>query len=150
MMTPDEERFWEKVALPSDKDECWLWTAATDVFGYGRFRMGDRTLQAHRLAWLFSQKEETALDARIIMHSCDVPACCNPAHLMLGTRRDNNADMHLKGRARHPLKTHCNRGHEYTPENTLITSGGKARFCRICHRQRRAAYLARKTQGDPR
>lgn len=32
-------------------------------------------------------------------------------------------------------RTHCRRGHAYTPENTLINSAG-ARVCRTCKRRR--------------
>lgn len=31
-------------------------------------------------------------------HSCDVRRCCNPKHLWLGTRADNNLDRAAKGR----------------------------------------------------
>lgn len=34
-------------------------------------------------------------------------------------------------------KTHCKRGHEYTPENTYVSPSG-ARFCRECKKARRA------------
>lgn len=33
-----------------------------------------------------------------ILHKCDVRACCNPAHLFIGTQSDNIDDMHEKGR----------------------------------------------------
>lgn len=38
-------------------------------------------------------------------------------------------------------KTHCKRGHEYTPENSLW-NGGRNRSCRTCHNWRKRAKAA--------
>lgn len=55
----------------------------------------------------------------------------------------------------YPKKTHCKRGHEFTPENTYIRSGtnGK-RTCRQCHREWicrwRAAHPGKNREHDRR
>jgi len=51
---------------------------------------------AHRVAWtvtngLIPKKMN-------VLHHCDVPSCCNPAHLFLGSQKDNVQDMMSKGR----------------------------------------------------
>ena len=35
------------------------------------------------------------------MHLCDNRVCCNPAHLRVANLRENNLDMHEKGRVKH-------------------------------------------------
>jgi hypothetical protein len=40
-------------------------------------------------------------DGTIACHTCDNPRCCNPTHLYAGTYKDNNHDMHERGRERH-------------------------------------------------
>jgi len=55
--------------------------------------------------------------------------CVNPQHLRLLTNRENI----LCGEgiaAKNAVKTHCNREHEYSAENTILYNG--KRRCRIC------------------
>ena len=86
-------RFWSKVERRG-RDECWPWTAGTDRYGYGKFAVNingkRRYLPAHRVVYLL---EYGALPFFDVLHTCDNPLCCNPAHLGLGTRDDNMAEM---------------------------------------------------------
>jgi hypothetical protein len=86
------ENFWARV----DKTPtCWLWTKGTRR-GYGQLMVQKRTLMAHRVAWTLTHG--VIPDGMALCHHCDVPLCCNPAHMFLGTRRDNNEDRDRKGR----------------------------------------------------
>lgn len=55
-----------------------------------------------------------------------------PDNLRWGTKSENALDSVAHGT--HPLaaKTHCKRGHEFTPENTHYTGGGRHRHCKEC------------------
>lgn len=77
---------------------CWLWQRATNgTQGYGLIYIGaGHTALAHRVAYVvFIGPIPTGL---IVRHHCDVPTCCNPAHLGLGTFRDNARDAIERGR----------------------------------------------------
>lgn len=94
----NEERFWLQV---EKTDGCWLWMSARDRDGYGRFKAeheGVLHKTAHRYSYHLNKgKIPFGLQ---ICHTCDVPACVRPDHMLLGTGADNMADKMAKGRAR--------------------------------------------------
>lgn len=92
-------RFWARV----DKSGagCWLYMGFRKWDGYGwvaRSRgHGDyRWMTAHRYAWMLTNGEPP--EGMHLLHTCDNPPCCNPAHLRLGTHDENMAEMKAKGR----------------------------------------------------
>lgn len=116
---------------------CWEWAGVTNRFGYAQAFYGNKRYMAHRLAALaaFGQFDPMLQ----VCHRCDNRKCCNPAHLFLGTRRDNERDKVAKGRHQNVRKTHCVRGHELAGENIAIRMsecGGVKRVCRTCERER--------------
>lgn len=55
-------------------------------------------------------------------------------NLAFGTHADNMQDRLAHGRNPMASKTHCKRGHEFTPDNTWTSGNG--RWCRACRRSR--------------
>ena len=88
----------EKLERRLDKTngDCWKWTAGTVGLGYGRMRHEGRLLLAHRVAW--EVKNGPIPAGLFVLHRCDNPPCCNPAHLFLGDHAINDADKRIKGR----------------------------------------------------
>jgi len=79
---------------------CWLWARAVAKNGYGVLNVRGRSRRAHRVAYeTFVGPIPRGLD---VCHRCDVRRCVNPAHLFIGTRKDNLRDMSVKGRASAP------------------------------------------------
>jgi HNH endonuclease len=137
------ERFWAKVQR-GEADACWLWRGSKVTKGYGRFGVGGRSVGAHRVAYellVGPIPEGLTLD-----HLCRVRACVNPAHLEPVTNRENV----LRGvgiSAKHARKTHCNHGHELTPENT--ETNGNHRRCVTCRRKRDEKRRAATQPANP-
>lgn len=54
-------------------------------------------IRAHVLAWELANGRKVP-KGLVVMHSCDNPRCANPAHLSVGTQRQNILDSIHKGR----------------------------------------------------
>ena len=88
--------FHEKVNQQGP-DDCWEWTGYREN-GYGRAFVTGKSTRTHRLAW--EHANGPIPEGAFVLHSCDNRACCNPAHLRVGTHQDNMDDM--SSRKRHP------------------------------------------------
>ena len=93
------ERFMDKVSMPNGKAGCWPWRGQRRTGGYGFFYLKGRFVSAHRTAWALLV--EPVGSGACVLHRCDNPPCVNPAHLFLGTQRDNMRDASQKGRIAH-------------------------------------------------
>jgi hypothetical protein len=88
------ERFLSYIC-PEPFSGCWLWIGAADTNGYGVLTVDYKTVRVHRIAYeLFIGP----IGRLFCCHKCDTPLCANPAHLFLGTNKENLADMSSKGR----------------------------------------------------
>jgi len=120
------QRFWRDVKK-SDDTECWLWTGPKRCKGYGTLRANGKSVLAHRFSYTIATGKEPG--DLLVCHRCDVPGCVNPAHLFLGTYKDNNRDCVSKKRHVNSRKSHCYKGHPLDGDNLIISRGRECRTC---------------------
>ena len=129
------ERFSAKYEVDATTG-CWKWVGSSNGRGYGEMRDKDGKRYAHRISYTLFKGDIP--EGFVIDHLCRTPCCVNPAHLEAVSFRTNV----IRGTgwaARHAAKTHCPHGHEYSAENTHITSRG-FRQCRACWKRKWHLY----------
>lgn len=89
-------RFWGRVDKKAPGG-CWLWTGFVGPDLYGQATVNRKSAaKVHRVSWELANG--SIPKGLFVLHRCDVRLCVNPAHLFLGTQRDNMDDMKAKRR----------------------------------------------------
>lgn len=106
---------------------CWIWTGrlfkGVPISNIRRSDGTYRQIGIHTYMWEMTHPNITRSPHNCVIHACRNRLCCNPKHLQLRTRKD----MALTSR-----RTHCQRGHEFTSENTGYQKNGVTRYCKAC------------------
>ncbi len=101
--------------IEKTEEGCWIWKKCKNTGGYGLTKdysvrdnkkgSHQKGITAHRLSYItFKGKIPKN---KFVCHTCDVPACCNPDHLFLGTSKDNAQDALSKNRLYLKGLTYC-------------------------------------------
>lgn len=125
--------------------DCWPWGGGLNPYGYGQFRSEwakeeGGSVFAHLYALVKVAGIERDFEHETD-HLCRFRPCANPDHLKQMTQWENNR-RGISPPAENSRKTHCDEGHEFTPENTWIDENGWRR-CRECNRSWNREYTSR-------
>lgn len=132
LIIPAEQRFWKFVHKDGPLfrgTPCWIWTGKKNK-GHGGFWVNGTTVPAHRFA--YELLVGAIPDTMTIDHLCWNRPCVNPAHMEPVPHSVNILRSPIALASINHSKTHCFRGHEFTPENTLWERSGAKRVCRTC------------------
>lgn len=99
IVVPD--RFFSAIDKGAGPWGCWPWGGSSSAEGYGlvRVRAGglSASVGAHRVAYyLDTGFWHWGRFGPVIRHLCHSPSCCNPRHLLAGSRADNVWDNQMR------------------------------------------------------
>jgi hypothetical protein len=154
-MRPAIERLLDKVEILDNG--CWAWTGSLHYLGYGKFWFNKKVESAHVAAYeLFVGPVPFGMELDHTCHTnsgCDLGdrcphrRCVNPDHLEPVTPSENKRRGHsITGQ--NSRKTHCKRGHEFTPENTYVQVKRNGQRLRSCRRCRALAAVERRAMAE--
>lgn len=90
------KNFWRRVDKTSSPHGCWLWTGTGNRYGSFGY---PKTMRTHRISWCLHNGPVFS-DKPCVLHNCpggDNTKCVNPAHLWVGTQKQNIHDCIDKG-----------------------------------------------------
>lgn len=129
VLTPKQiKQFWAMVGKSRTEGDCWTWRGDRSEDGHGIFRAEYEAgtaspLWAHRVAYSLSSLIQVP-EGQCVRHTCGLACCCNPAHLITGTHKDNYRD-HLEHKAQ---------AAKLTDEERQIIAASKARVPHLARR----------------
>jgi hypothetical protein len=86
-------------------------------------------------------------EGMVACHANDIPADNRASNLRWDTPAANVRDQVRNGNHHSARKTHCEHGHEFTPENTHVAPDAR-RVCRECKRESMRALRERKRLAE--
>lgn len=101
------EQFWQRLDRTGPDfrglGPCWEWRTSSGgrARRYGWTRVAGHSGMPHRIAYLIAKGDIPS--GLCVLHACDNPRCCNPAHLSVGTQLDNRRQAAERGRTRRKL-----------------------------------------------
>lgn len=115
---PCIERILEKVEAITETG-CWIFTGSINKQGYGSIGndawLGKKIVSVHRKT--YEHFNGDIPEGMFVCHKCDVPSCCNPNHLFIGTAKENSQDAVKKNRV---AKGHRNSRAKLTNEQVEL------------------------------
>lgn len=116
---------------------CWRWTGDLHWKGYALLTVRDKPMEkkhryVHRLSYV--EFRGSIPEGLILDHLCRVRDCVNPFHLEAVTHKTNSRRGIGVGA---PKRTHCVKGHLFTPANEYWYTNKKgktSRRCKFCMR----------------